>query len=738
MGVTIEVYRARIGSHHNFTDCRNSLCRLKGILWNQLLLMFYLNVFCLPYLKSQLNKSQKNSELCLWYVQMVYYNNVYVPLLLRLSNDVEENPGPRTINDIVDPACTIHADFNQGNDLMFGVNAGKQCVAMSLYAIVYKEIKSVNIWDKSILNTILISGNSLYCVISRSINKSYLLLTDVPEFVDIDNHTFNLQYSDSFSGALYLSENSFPYVTLEHALNEVFYSLNYKSCLLTIGMNTVAIMMPFPGVFKVFDSHSRDMYGRPSALHYCVLISVEGIENLGEYFRLTSRCNEANIVPFELKGVKKRVRPDESTQQREAKLAKKRNVKKVRRQNDSAEEKEARLAKNRNAEKLRRQNESAEAKEARLAKIRNAVKVRRQNESAEEKEARLSKNRNYQKVRRQNESAEEKEARLSKNRNYQKVRRQNESAEEKEARLAKNNNAKKATKQNETTEQRNATIAKEKERKRASRKNTCFEKQKKSNESHSVQNIANAENCYLPSEDTLTLVRNFHNSVSTGPLYVCTCCDQLWYKHSVSLADRLRMVNPDITKYLQNIKSVDNIEWLCQTCNNHLTKGKVPPCAIANGMKFPERPSFFDLNELECRLIAPRLAFQKIFQAPRGGQLKITGNVVNVPADVNSTVNVLPRLSDEMGTIKVQLKRRLQYKSSALSMNIRPHKVMQATAWLINTSTLYQDQGIIINQNWLKTWKNEWSEAEAEIPAGVTDSMLTPPDFVSDSETGNL
>ena len=70
---------------------------------------------------------------------------------------------------------------------------------------------------------------------------------------------------------------------------------------------------------------------------------------------------------------------------------------------------------------------------------------------------------------------------------------------------------------------------------------------------------------------------------------------------------------------------------------------------------------FFYLNELECRLIAPRLAFQKIYQAPRGGQLKINGNVVNVPADVNSTVNMLPRLADDTGTIKVQLKRRLQY-----------------------------------------------------------------------------
>ena len=116
-----------------------------------------------------------------------------------------------------------------------------------------------------------------------------------------------------------------------------------------------------------------------------------------------------------------------------------------------------------------------------------------------------------------------------------------------------------------------------------------------------------------------------------------------------------------MTKYLQSVKSVDDIEWICQTCNNHLKKGRVPPCAIANGMQFPEKPSFFDLNELECRLIAPRLAFQKIFQAPRGGQLKITGNVVNVPADVNSTVNMLPRLPDETGTIKVQLKEMSTY-----------------------------------------------------------------------------
>ena len=80
----------------------------------------------------------------MWYAQTECYH-VYVPLLLRLSNDVEENPGPININEIVDRTHTVHADFHQGNELMFGSNAGKQCVAMSLCSIVYNEVKSVNI-----------------------------------------------------------------------------------------------------------------------------------------------------------------------------------------------------------------------------------------------------------------------------------------------------------------------------------------------------------------------------------------------------------------------------------------------------------------------------------------------------------------------------------------------------------------------------------------------------------------
>ena len=54
----------------------------------------------------------------------------------------------------------------------------------------------------------------------------------------------------------------------------------------------------------------------------------------------------------------------------------------------------------------------------------------------------------------------------------------------------------------------------------------------------------------------------------------------------------------------------------CISCGKYLGKNKVPLCDAVNGMKFPNKPAFFDLNELEYRVLAPRLVFQKLMQAP--------------------------------------------------------------------------------------------------------------------------
>ena len=53
---------------------------------------------------------------------------------LLLSGDVETNPGPTVVN----PTKTISAPYSQSNAEVFGVrNAGRQCVAMSLSALIY-------------------------------------------------------------------------------------------------------------------------------------------------------------------------------------------------------------------------------------------------------------------------------------------------------------------------------------------------------------------------------------------------------------------------------------------------------------------------------------------------------------------------------------------------------------------------------------------------------------------------
>ena len=84
MGVTIEIYRSRIGSHHNFMVGNKS--NFQGQFWNEMLLKFYLSLLLPPNVKFRFNVMHKDNTQCHVY-------NI-VQLLLRLSNDVEENPGP--------------------------------------------------------------------------------------------------------------------------------------------------------------------------------------------------------------------------------------------------------------------------------------------------------------------------------------------------------------------------------------------------------------------------------------------------------------------------------------------------------------------------------------------------------------------------------------------------------------------------------------------------------------------
>ena len=73
---------------------------------------------------------------------------------------MDEILGP-TIFEVIDSTRTVCADYNQGNEVLFGENAGKQWIAMSLTAIIYHHIEDINLWSSSTLNNILVTGNNL-------------------------------------------------------------------------------------------------------------------------------------------------------------------------------------------------------------------------------------------------------------------------------------------------------------------------------------------------------------------------------------------------------------------------------------------------------------------------------------------------------------------------------------------------------------------------------------------------
>ena len=85
----------------------------------------------------------------------------------------------------------------------------------------------------------------------------------------------------------------------------------------------------------------------------------------------------------------------------------------------------------------------------------------------------------------------------------------------------------------------------------------------------------------------------FHKNISVGPEYICTCCDQLWYRSSVTECNvsSYKSCSKEILDLcLTCLKSIDNTEWICGTCHSNLKVGKLPSCAKANKMTFPEKP----------------------------------------------------------------------------------------------------------------------------------------------------
>ena len=79
-------------------------------------------------------------------------------------------------------------------------------------------------------------------------------------------------------------------------------------------------------------------------------------------------------------------------------------------------------------------------------------------------------------------------------------------------------------------------------------------------------------------------------------------------------------------------------------------------------MGFPSVPTELQLHGMEECIICPRLLFFQMRTHFMGGHTQVLGNVVNVPVDVASTVQTLPRTLSDTQALVVKYKQKLEYK----------------------------------------------------------------------------
>ena len=120
-------------------------------------------------------------------------------------------------------------------------------------------------------------------------------------------------------------------------------------------------------------------------------------------------------------------------------------------------------------------------------------------------------------------------------------------------------------------------------------------------------------------------IKRFHSDIAIGPLYVCSCCHQTWFRKCVSMLKNTHISAESKRLHCTDFTSVGNEEWICHTCLSALRESKPTKLSVANGMNWPDKPLELNLHQLEERLIALRIPFMQIRELPRGGQYSLKG-----------------------------------------------------------------------------------------------------------------
>ena len=108
---------------------------------------------------------------------------------------MKKNPGPQTY---VDHKKTRVAPYSQGKELVFGQNAGQQCVAMSLCSLIYNDTQGI-----SSANDFVQIMNQHHLSLSRLARQAYLMQSELPTALNVFDTDYQLEYSESYSGTVH-------------------------------------------------------------------------------------------------------------------------------------------------------------------------------------------------------------------------------------------------------------------------------------------------------------------------------------------------------------------------------------------------------------------------------------------------------------------------------------------------------------------------------------------------------
>ncbi|XP_061177698.1 uncharacterized protein LOC133186474 [Saccostrea echinata] len=234
--------------------------------------------------------------------------------------DFEDKNGiqysPVIFNDEIDTSNTrssktfrvcVQGSFHQG-DIIFGENAGTQCVANSLAALSYHKLKNSKYWEETDMDKVLATGDELYTYLQRSSTaiSRYLLVHELPQFFECFSKLFEFKANESLASLINLLDvepcyedfNAFSLLDALHiALGDT------DGCFVCFGGSTF-LVGKIGDEFFTFDSHSRSCRGHMSINGRSTRVLYQSVQDIYSHvLSLAVSMGYAGLVNCEITGV---------------------------------------------------------------------------------------------------------------------------------------------------------------------------------------------------------------------------------------------------------------------------------------------------------------------------------------------------------------------------------------------------------------------------------------------------